>query len=99
MSKQSPLGITGEARRLEGDKEVQCKLCNLIQRFAESSPGTTLKDLIDFELLDREGLCEEHIYRLSMRYEDMVKDCPFDQRDITVKMVNDVLFDVLPLAA
>jgi hypothetical protein len=98
MLKQTPLGLTDEVRQIGEDKEVQCKLCNLICRFAESSPETTLNELIDFDLLDTEGLCEEHILRLSMRYETAVKGCTLDQNEITVKMVNEILEELLPLA-
>jgi hypothetical protein len=99
MLKQTPLGLSDEVRQIGEDKEVQCKLCNLIRRFADSRPETTLNELIDFDLLDKEGLCEEHILRLSMRYETAIKDCELDQNQITVKMVNEILAELLPLAA
>ena len=99
MSKQTPLGLTTKAMRIEGNVEVQCKLCDLIRRFAESNPATTLEDLIDYDLLMKEDLCEEHICRLSMRYEGVVNKAEnIRMCEITVQMVAEIMYDVLPLA-
>ena len=99
MVSQTPMGLMEQARRIEGDQEVQCKLRDLIKRIVESRPSTTLEDLTDYDLLRAEDLCEEHIIRLFMRYEKAANISDMRMVEITVEMVAEIMHDILPLAA